>query len=46
MPRNSWSDKADYDKTAAHLTELFEKNIKKFDVPDAVRNAVPRPPKK
>jgi phosphoenolpyruvate carboxykinase (ATP) len=46
MPRNSWTDKADYDKTAAHLTELFEKNIKKFDVPDAVRNAVPRPPKK
>jgi phosphoenolpyruvate carboxykinase (ATP) len=46
MPRNSWSDKADYDKTAAHLTELFEKNIQKFDVPDAVRQAGPKPPKK
>jgi phosphoenolpyruvate carboxykinase (ATP) len=46
LPRNSWTDKAEYDKTAAHLTELFEKNIKKFDVPDAVRTAGPRPPKK
>jgi phosphoenolpyruvate carboxykinase (ATP) len=46
MPRNSWTDKADYDKTAAHLTELFEKNIQKFDVPDAVRQAGPKPPKK
>ncbi len=46
MPRNSWTDKAYYDKTAAHLTELFEKNIQKFDVPDAVRQAGPKPPKK
>jgi phosphoenolpyruvate carboxykinase (ATP) len=45
MPRNSWKDKADYDKTAAHLTELFEKNIKKFDVPQEVREAGPKPPK-
>jgi phosphoenolpyruvate carboxykinase (ATP) len=46
MPRNSWKDKADYDKTAAHLTELFEANIKKFDVPPEVRAAGPKPPKK
>jgi len=46
MPRNSWKDKADYDKTAAHLTELFENNIKKFDVPPEVRDAGPKPHKK
>jgi phosphoenolpyruvate carboxykinase (ATP) len=46
MPRNSWTDKADYDKTAAHLTELFVNNIKKFDVSDEVRNAAPKPPQK
>jgi phosphoenolpyruvate carboxykinase (ATP) len=46
MPRNSWADKAEYDKISAHLTELFDKNIKKFDVPDAVRNAAPKPPEK
>jgi phosphoenolpyruvate carboxykinase (ATP) len=45
MPRDSWADKADYDKTAAHLTELFQKNIKNFDVPDEVRHAGPKPPK-
>ncbi len=46
MPRNSWKDKADYDKTAAHLTELFEANIKNFDVPPEVRAAGPKPQKK
>ena len=45
MPRNSWKDKADYDKTAAHLTELFEANIRSFDVPPEVRAAGPKPPK-
>jgi len=46
MPRDSWADKADYDKTAANLTQLFEKNIQKFDVSDEVRCAGPKPPKK
>ena len=42
MPRDSCADKADYDKTAAHLTELFENNIKNFDVPEQ-RSASGRP---
>ena len=42
MPRDSWTDKADYDKTAAHLAELFEKNIGNFDVSDDVRRAGPK----
>jgi len=46
MPRDSWVDKADYDKTAAQLTGLFEKNIQNFDVPDEVRCAGPKPQKK
>jgi len=43
MPRDSWVDKQEYDKTASHLTELFEKNIQTFDVPDEVRHAGPKP---
>jgi phosphoenolpyruvate carboxykinase (ATP) len=46
MPRDSWADKAEYDKTAAHLAELFEKNIQKFDVSEQVRNAGPKAAKK
>ncbi|MBY0336061.1 MAG: phosphoenolpyruvate carboxykinase [Acetobacteraceae bacterium] len=29
-PRDSWADKAAYDKTAAHLVSLFEKNFESF----------------
>ncbi len=29
-PRDAWSDKADYDKTARHLAALFEKNFATF----------------
>ncbi|HAY49804.1 MAG TPA: phosphoenolpyruvate carboxykinase (ATP), partial [Thalassospira sp.] len=43
-PRESWSDKAAYDKAAANLTGLFEKNFAKFEehVTDDVREAAIR----
>jgi phosphoenolpyruvate carboxykinase (ATP) len=40
-PRNSWADKADYDRTAADLAARFEANFRQFDAPEAVRAAGP-----
>jgi len=43
-PRESWADKAAYDKTAQHLVSLFEKNFETFasGVSDDVKKAALR----
>jgi len=42
-PRNSWKDKAAYDKMAAELSSLFAKNFQQFEAPSEVKEAGPRP---
>ena len=42
-PRNSWKDKAAYDKMAAELSARFAKNFEKFDAPQAIKEAAPKP---
>ena len=42
MPRNSWKDKAAYDKTAADLAARFAKNFENFDAPPEVKAAGPK----
>jgi phosphoenolpyruvate carboxykinase (ATP) len=41
-PRNTWKDGAQYDVKAKELAKKFRDNDKKFDMPEAVRNAGPR----
>src|SRR5450755_1533909 len=42
-PRNSWKDKAAYDKVAADLSQRFAKNFQQFDAPREIKEAGPRP---
>ena len=43
IPRNTWSNKDDFDRTAADLAARFKQNFKQFTLPsDDVRNAGPR----
>lgn len=42
-PRNSWKDKAAYDKAAADLSDRFAKNFEQFDAPREIKEAGPRP---
>ncbi len=41
-PRNSWKDKAAYDKMAADLSARFAKNFEQFDAPPEIKAAGPK----
>lgn len=41
-PRNTWQDRAAYDKQAANLIAQFNENIKRFDIGDTILAAGPQ----
>ena len=41
-PRSTWRDPDAYDRKAAELARMFQENIRRFDVAEAVAAAAPR----
>ena len=40
-PKNTWSNKREYDKTAKKLTKMFQENFKKYNLPSTIVKAGP-----